>query len=40
MSKHHEGSYMGKSAVLDEAIAEFAIEHSTQTNRDHERLAE
>ncbi|HWX94375.1 MAG TPA: DUF2252 family protein [Terriglobales bacterium] len=31
--------YMGNSTVFDEAIAEFAIDYSAQTDRDHESMA-
>jgi hypothetical protein len=30
---------MGKSAVFDEAVAEFAMDYSLQTDRDHESMA-
>ena len=32
--------YMGNSSVFDEAVVEFAMEYSAQTDRDHESLAE
>jgi uncharacterized protein (DUF2252 family) len=32
--------YMGNSTTFDEAIAEFAMDYSAQTDRDHESLAE
>jgi uncharacterized protein (DUF2252 family) len=32
--------YMGNSSVFDEAVAEFAMEYSAQTDRDHESLSE
>ena len=32
--------YMGNSSVFDEAVAEFAIDYSAQTDRDHETLAQ
>jgi uncharacterized protein (DUF2252 family) len=32
--------YMGNSAIFDEAVAEFAMDYSVQTDRDHESLAE
>ena len=32
--------YMGSSAIFDEAIGEFAMDYSAQTDRDHESLAE
>jgi len=31
--------YMGNSTIFDEAIAEFAMDYSVQTDRDHESLA-
>jgi len=31
--------YMGNSTIFDEAIAEFAMHYSVQTDRDHESLA-
>jgi uncharacterized protein (DUF2252 family) len=31
--------YMGNSAIFDDAIAEFAMDYSAQTDRDHESLA-
>ena len=31
--------YMGNSPTFDEALAEFAMDHSVQTDRDHESLA-
>jgi Uncharacterized protein conserved in bacteria (DUF2252) len=32
--------YMGNSTIFDEAVAEFAMDYSAQTDRDHESLAE
>jgi uncharacterized protein (DUF2252 family) len=32
--------YMGNSATIDEAIGQFAMDYSAQTDRDHESLAE
>ena len=32
--------YMGSSAVFDEAVADFAIDYSAQTDRDHKALAD
>jgi len=32
--------YMGNNATFDEAVAEFAMDYSAQTDRDHESLAE
>jgi hypothetical protein len=31
--------YMGKSDILDQAIAKFAIHYADQTERDHKALA-
>ena len=31
--------YMGKSSVFEEAVADFAVDYSAQTDRDHESLA-
>jgi len=31
--------YMGKSSVFEEAVADFAMDYSAQTDRDHESLA-
>ena len=31
---------MGNSTIFDEAVAEFAMDYSAQTDRDHESLAE
>jgi len=32
--------YMRNSTIFDEAVAEFAMDYSAQTDRDHESLAE
>ena len=32
--------YMGNSAIFDEAVAQFAMDYSAQTDRDHESLGE
>jgi hypothetical protein len=31
---------MGNSAIFDEAVAQFAMDYSAQTDRDHESLGE
>ena len=32
--------YVGNSTTFDEAIGEFAIDYSAQTDRDHDSMAE